>query len=102
MNDVSNRAVREFSEFLNSIEADFPETLVHLLFGVQRNQGTDDGAFHRDLVCRSASRLWKIGFDAVKELRKFPDSPVAHIVHTSSFMLLPAPSCRLCRWPAKE
>ena len=23
MNDVSNRAVREFSEFLNSIEADF-------------------------------------------------------------------------------
>ena len=24
MNDVSNRAVREFSEFLNSIEADFP------------------------------------------------------------------------------
>ena len=25
MNDVSNRAVREFSEFLNSIEADFPK-----------------------------------------------------------------------------
>ena len=24
MNDVSNRAVREFSEFLNIIEADFP------------------------------------------------------------------------------
>lgn len=23
MNDVSNRAVREFSEFLNSLEADF-------------------------------------------------------------------------------
>ncbi len=26
MNDVSNRAVREFSEFLNSIEANFPKT----------------------------------------------------------------------------
>ena len=26
MNDVSNRAVREFSELLNSIEADFPKT----------------------------------------------------------------------------
>ena len=25
MNDVSNRAVREFSEFLNIIEADFPK-----------------------------------------------------------------------------
>ena len=25
MNDVSNRAVREFSEFLNSIEVDFPK-----------------------------------------------------------------------------
>ena len=25
MNDVSNRVVREFSEFLNSIEADFPK-----------------------------------------------------------------------------
>ena len=25
MNDVSNRAVREFSEFLNRIEADFPK-----------------------------------------------------------------------------
>ena len=25
MNDVSNRAVREFSEFLNSIEGDFPK-----------------------------------------------------------------------------
>ena len=25
MNDVNNRAVREFSEFLNSIEADFPK-----------------------------------------------------------------------------
>ena len=25
MNDVSNRAVREFSEFLNSIEPDFPK-----------------------------------------------------------------------------
>ena len=25
MNDVSNRAVREFSELLNSIEADFPK-----------------------------------------------------------------------------
>ena len=25
MNDVSNRAVREFSEFLNSIEANFPK-----------------------------------------------------------------------------
>lgn len=25
MNDVSNRAVREFSEFLNGIEADFPK-----------------------------------------------------------------------------
>ena len=25
MNDVRNRAVREFSEFLNSIEADFPK-----------------------------------------------------------------------------
>ena len=25
MNDVSNRAVREFSEFLNSIETDFPK-----------------------------------------------------------------------------
>ncbi len=26
MNDVSNRAVREFSEFLNIIEADFPNS----------------------------------------------------------------------------
>ena len=26
MNDVSNRAVREFSEFLSSIEADFPKS----------------------------------------------------------------------------
>ena len=25
MNDVSNRAVREFSEFLNSVEANFPK-----------------------------------------------------------------------------
>ena len=114
MNDVSNRAVREFSEFLNSLEADFPKptcttayeitmksTIVsalitldtekqmderfwnHLLFGVQRNQGTDDGAFHRDLVCCGAGRFWKIDFDAVKELRKFPDSPVAHIIHSS-------------------
>ena len=66
-----------------------PETLVHLLFGVQRNQGTDNGAFHRDLVCSGAGRLWKVDFDAVKELRKFPDSPVAHIVHVHGACLAP-------------
>ena len=32
MNDVSNRAVREFSEFLNSIEADFPKPTCTMAF----------------------------------------------------------------------
>ena len=27
MNDVSNRAVREFSEFLNSVEENFPKPI---------------------------------------------------------------------------
>ena len=68
-----------------------------------QNQKLRNGEFGKILGadCYSphkvASRLWKIGFDAVQELRKFPDSPVAHIVHTSSFMLLPAPSCKPCR-----
>ena len=44
MNDVSNRAVREFSEFLNSIEADFPKPTCTTAYEITMASSTSTAA----------------------------------------------------------
>ena len=58
MNDVSNRAVREFSEFLNSIEADFPKTTCTTAYEITMKSTIVSALITLDTEKKMDERFW--------------------------------------------
>ena len=58
MNDVSNRAVREFSEFLNSIEADFPKPTCTTAYEITMKSTIVSALITRDTEKKMDERFW--------------------------------------------
>ena len=58
MNDVSNRAVREFSEFLNSIEADFPKPTCTTAYEITMKSTIVSALITLDTEKKMDERFW--------------------------------------------
>ena len=58
MNDVSNRAVREFSEFLNSIEADFPKPTCTTAYEITMKSTIVSALITLDTETQMDERFW--------------------------------------------
>lgn len=58
MNDVSNRAVREFSEFLNSIEADFPKPTCTTAYEITMKSTIVSALITLDTEKQMGERFW--------------------------------------------
>ena len=58
MNDVSNRAVREFSEFLNSIEAGFPKPTCTTAYEITRKSTIVSALITLDTEKQMDERFW--------------------------------------------
>ena len=58
MNDVSNRAVREFSEFLNSIEADFPKPTCTTAYDITMKSTIVSALITLDTEKQMDERFW--------------------------------------------
>ena len=58
MNDVSNRAVREFSEFLNSIEANFPKTTCTTAYEITMKSTLVSALITLDTEKQMDERFW--------------------------------------------
>ena len=58
MNDVSNRAVREFSEFLNSIEADFPKPTCTMAYEIPMKSTIVSALITLDTEKQMDERFW--------------------------------------------
>lgn len=58
MNDVSNRAVREFSEFLDSIEANFPKTTCTTAYEITMKSTIVSALITLDTENQMDERFW--------------------------------------------
>ena len=58
MNDVSNRAVREFSEFLNSIEADLPKPTCTTVYEITMKSTIVSALITLDTEKQMDERFW--------------------------------------------
>ena len=58
MNDVSNRAVREFSEFLNIIEADFPKPTRNTAYEITMKSTIVSALITLDTEKQMDERFW--------------------------------------------
>ena len=58
MNDVSNRAVREFSEFLNSIEDDFPKPTRTTAYEITKKSTIVSALITLDTEKQMDERFW--------------------------------------------
>ena len=58
MNDVSNRAVREFSEFLNLIEADFPKPTCTTAYEITMKSTIVSALITLDIEKQMDERFW--------------------------------------------
>ena len=58
MNDVSNRAVREFSEFLNIIEADFPKSTHTTAYEITMKSTIVSALITLDIEKQMDERFW--------------------------------------------
>ena len=58
MNDVSNRSVREFSEFLNSIEADFPKSTCTTAYEITMKSTIVSALITLDTEKQMDERFW--------------------------------------------
>ena len=58
MNDVSNRAVREFSKFLNSIEADFPKPTCTTAYEITMKSTIVSALITLDTEKKMDERFW--------------------------------------------
>ena len=58
MNDVSNRTVREFSEFLNSIEADFPKPTCTTAYEITMKNSIVSALITLDTEKQMDERFW--------------------------------------------
>ena len=58
MNDVSNRAVREFSEFLNIIEADFPKPTFTTAYEITMKSTIVSALITLDMEKQMDERFW--------------------------------------------
>ena len=58
MNGVSNRAVREFSEFLNSIEADFPKPTCTTAYEITMKSTIVSALITLDTEKKMDERFW--------------------------------------------
>lgn len=58
MNDVSNRAVREFSEFLNIIEADFPKPTCTTAYEITMKSTIVSALITLDIEKQMDERFW--------------------------------------------
>ena len=58
MNDVSNRAVREFSEFLNIIEADFPKPTCTTEYEITMKSTIVSALITLDIEKQMDERFW--------------------------------------------
>ena len=58
MNDVSNRAVREFSEFLNIIEADFPKSTCTTAYEITMKSTIVSALITLDTEKQMDERFW--------------------------------------------
>ena len=58
MNDVSNRAVREFSEFLNIIEADFPKPTCTTAYEITMKSTIVSASITLDIEQQMDERFW--------------------------------------------
>ena len=58
MNDVSNRAVREFSEFLNIIEADFPKPTCTTAYEITMKSTIVSALITLDTEKKMDERFW--------------------------------------------
>lgn len=58
MNDVSNRAVREFSEFLNNIEADFPKPTCTTAYEIMMKSTIVSALITLDTEKQMDERFW--------------------------------------------
>ena len=58
MNDVSNRAVREFSEFLNSIEVDFPKPTCTTAYEITMKSTIVSALITLDIEKQMDERFW--------------------------------------------
>lgn len=58
MNDVSNRAVREFSEFLSSIEADFPKPTCTTAYEITMKSTIVSALITLDTEKKMDERFW--------------------------------------------
>ena len=58
MNDVSNRAVREFSEFLDRIEANFPKTTCTTAYEITMKSTIVSALITLDTVKQMDERFW--------------------------------------------
>ena len=58
MNDVSNRAVREFSEFLNIIEADFPKPISSTAYEITMKSTIVSALITLDTEKQMDERFW--------------------------------------------
>ena len=76
MNDVSNRAVREFSEFLNSIEADFPKTTCTTAYEITMKSTIVSALITLDTENQMDERFWN-HLPGAAEHSGFPVYPVA-------------------------
>ena len=58
MNDVGNRAVREFSEFLNNIEADFPKPTCTMAYEITMKSTIVSTLITLDTEKQMDERFW--------------------------------------------
>ena len=58
MNDVSNRVVREFSEFLNSIEVDFPKPTCTTAYEITMKSTIVSALITLDIEKQMDERFW--------------------------------------------
>lgn len=58
MNDVSSRAVREFSEFLNSIESDFPKPTCTMAYEITMKSTIVSALITLDIEKQMDERFW--------------------------------------------
>ena len=69
MNDVSNRAVREFSEFLNIIEADFPKPTCITAYEITMKSTIVSALITLDIEKQMDERFW----NHLRVQRNIPD-----------------------------